>query len=131
MAPDDAQRRSAEQESKDEDEKAREEMDRLAKADELPSDLSEWPGGKAKFLTLGGADDDDPYGEGATAGLGPAEVVHQEGGSVTVGGEQVDNPEDFKGEPIPGGPTDPNSPAIAGEREYGAKGKSAGDDDNQ
>jgi hypothetical protein len=116
MAPDEAQRRAAEQESKDEDDKAHEEMDRLAKADELPSDLSEWPGGKAKFLTLGGADDDDAYGEGATAKLGPAEVVHHADGSVSVAGEQVDNPKDFKGEPIPGGPTDPNSPAIAGER---------------
>ena len=120
MAPDETERRAAEQASKDEDEKAHQEMDRLANADELPSDLRKWPGGKAKFLTLGGADDDDPYGEGATAKLGPAEVVHHEGGSVTVAGEQVDNPKDFKGEPIPGGPTDPNSPAIAGEREYGS-----------
>lgn len=90
-------------------------MDRLANADELPADLSEWPAGKAKFLTLGGSDDPDPYGEGATAKLGPAEVVHHADGSVSVGGEQVHNPEDFKGEPIRGGPTDPNSSAIAGE----------------
>jgi hypothetical protein len=26
---------------------------------------------------------------------------------VGVGGEQVDDPDEFKGEPIPGGPTDP------------------------
>lgn len=120
MALDDAQRREAEKASKDEDEAAHEEMVRLAKADELPSDLSEWPGGRAKFLTLGGSEDDDPYGEGATAKLGPAEVVHHTDGSVSVAGKQVDNPNDFKGEPIPGGPTDPNTPAIAGEREYGS-----------
>jgi hypothetical protein len=119
MAPDDEKRRAAEQESKDEDEKAHGEMDRLAEADELPSDLSEWPKGRAKFLTLGGSEDADRYGEGATAGLGSAEVEHHTDGSVSVGGEQVDNPEDFKGEPIPGGPTDPNSPAIAGERKRG------------
>jgi hypothetical protein len=130
MAPDDAQRRAAEQESKDEDEAAHQEMDRLGEADELPSDLSEWPGGRAKFLTLGGSDDPDRYGEGATAGLGPAEVVHHAGGSVSVGGEQVDNPEHFKGEPIPGGPTDPNSPAIPGERKRRDNSEHAGDDDN-
>ena len=35
--------------------------------------------------------------------------------SVSVGGEKVDNPEDFKGDPIPGGPTDPNAPKLRGE----------------
>jgi hypothetical protein len=129
MASDESDKRAAEQESKDEDETPRGEMDRLAEADELPSDLSDWPEGKAKFMTLGGADDDDRYGEGVTAKLGPAEVVHHAGGSVSVGGEQVDNPEDFKGEPIPGGPTDPNSPAIAGEKERrDSRQKDGGDD---
>jgi hypothetical protein len=28
---------------------------------------------------------------------------------VEVGGEQVDDPDEFKGEPIPGGPTDPDA----------------------
>jgi hypothetical protein len=119
MALDDAQRRAEAQASKDEYAEAERVMDGLANADELPSDLSKWPGGKAKFLTLGGSDDNDPYGEGATAKLGPAEVVHHADGSVSVAGKQVDNPKDFKGEPIPGGPTDPNTPAIAGERKYG------------
>lgn len=131
MASDEAQERAAEQEPKSENEEnADQEMDRLAKADELPSDLSDWPEGKAKFKTLGGADDDDRYGDGVTAKLGPAEVVHHAGGSVSVGGEVVDNPEDFKGEPIPGGPTDPNSPAIAGEKKRRDKSEDAGDDDN-
>jgi hypothetical protein len=124
MATDDEQRHATEQEAKDADKDARGEMDRLAEADELPSDLSEWPAGKAKFLTLGGSEDPDRYGEGATSNLGPAEVVHHAGGAVSVGGEQVDNPEDFKGEPIPGGPTDPNTPAIAGE---GKRANSSGD----
>jgi hypothetical protein len=114
MASDDELER--EQQSKDADNRAHEEMDRLAEADELPSDLSDWPSGKAKFLTLGGSDDPDRYGEGATEKLGPAEVVHEADGSISVAGEQVDNPEDYKAEPIPGGPTDPNSPAIPGER---------------
>jgi hypothetical protein len=115
MAPNDTQKRAAARASKDEDEAAHQEMDRLANADELPSDLSKWPTGRAKFLTLGGSEDPDRYGEGATAKLGPAEVRHYAGGSVSVGGEMVDNPKDYKGVPIPGGPTDPNTPAIAGE----------------
>jgi hypothetical protein len=28
---------------------------------------------------------------------------------VEVGGEEVDDPDEFKGEPIPGGPTDPDA----------------------
>jgi hypothetical protein len=35
---------------------------------------------------------------------------------VTVQGEEVDNPDEFKGEPISGGPTDPEAPELAGER---------------
>ena len=35
---------------------------------------------------------------------------HHEDGSVTVDGEKVDNPDEYKGDPIPGGPTDPNTP---------------------
>ena len=40
---------------------------------------------------------------------------HHEDGSVSVDGEKVDNPDEYKGEPIPGGPTDPNAPGIPGE----------------
>ena len=43
-----------------------------------------------------GAKDDEEF-----AKLGPASVEHHEGGSVTVAGEEVDNPADYKGEPIP------------------------------
>jgi len=43
-------------------------------------------------------------------------VRHHEDGTVSVDGEQVDNPEDYKGEPIPGGPTDPNTPDLPGEK---------------
>ena len=90
------------------------ELKDLEQADEVPSDPSEWPGGKAKFQTFE-IDSDAPYGEDATAKLGPADVEHHEDGSVTVGGEEVDDPGEFKGDPIPGGPTDPNAPKLAGE----------------
>jgi hypothetical protein len=42
-------------------------------------------------------------------------VRHYEDGTVTVGGDEVDNPDEFKGDPIPGGPTDPNAPHEPGE----------------
>ncbi|MBA2348138.1 MAG: hypothetical protein H0V81_07575 [Solirubrobacterales bacterium] len=92
-----------------ENEEAREEMAALEKEDEVPSDLAEWPDGRAKNLTFGSAGD-EPYGEGATAKLGPASVEHHEDGSVSVGGEQVDDPENYKGEPIP----DPRETSIPG-----------------
>jgi len=80
---------------------AAEHMRELEQSDEVPSDLSEWPDGKAKYVTFG-EDSDDAYGEGPTAKLGPAEVTRHEDGSVTVGGEQVDA-DDFKREPISSG----------------------------
>ena len=98
-----------------ENEAAREEMKELEKADELPTNPSEWPGGKAKFLTFA-HDSDEPYGEGPTEKLGPS-LAHHDDGSVSIDGEKVDNPDDYKGEPIPGGPTDPNAPKLAGEED--------------
>ena len=84
-----------------EHEQASKEMREFEQSDELPTDLSDWPTGKAKYITFGESDDED-YGEGATAKLVPAEVAHHEDGSVTVAGEQA-NPDDFKGEPISSG----------------------------
>jgi hypothetical protein len=89
----------------EETEQAQKEMKELEEADELPSDLSEWPSGPAKYETYGS--DDDAYGEGATAKLGPANLTRHKDGSVEVDGKPVDNPDDYKGEPIKGGlPTD-------------------------
>jgi hypothetical protein len=79
-----------------------------------PKDLEDWPGGKAKYRTFGGAESDSGYGDGATEKLGPSDVQHHEDGSVTVKGEQVDDPDEFKSDPIPGGPTDPNAPKDPG-----------------
>ena len=72
---------------------------------DLPETLDDWPSGPAKYETFGL--DDDAYGEGATAKLGPPDLERHSDGSITIGGEQVDNPDDYKGEPITGGlPTD-------------------------
>lgn len=92
-----------------ENKEAREEMDAFEAADEVPSDLKDWPDGRAKNLTFGSSSD-EPYGEGPTAKLGPAAVEHHEDGSVSVGGEQVDDPESYKGEPIP----DPRKASLPG-----------------
>ena len=54
-------------------------------------------------------------GKAATAKLGPSNVRFHEDGAVEVDGEEADNPDDYKSEPIPGGPTDPNAPGISGE----------------
>src|SRR4051794_3133427 len=85
--------------------------------DDPPKNLEDWPGGKAKYKTFGGAETDSGYGDGPTGNLGPADLRHHEDGTVTVGGEEVDNPEDYKGEPIPGGPTDPDAPKDMGSDE--------------
>jgi len=109
------------QQEEEEVEKAKEVMNELEQGDP-PKDLADWPGGKAKYLTYGGADGGDSYDDGATHKLGPSSLRHQEGGGVTIEGEEVDNPEDYKGEPIPGGPSDPDAPpdpAMVGEEEGG------------
>jgi hypothetical protein len=85
-----------------EHEKAAEEMREFEKQDDLPSDLSAWPDGKAKFVTFG-EQDDSAYGEGMTEKLGPAEVGRHEDGSVTISGEPVDDPDEHKAEPVRSG----------------------------
>ena len=82
-------------------EKAVQEMREFEQSDELPADLSDWPSGKAKYITFG-EDSDEGYGDGVTGKLGPAEVAHHDDGSVTVGGEPAEA-SDFKGEPTSGG----------------------------
>ena len=74
---------------------------------EAPTDLSDWPSGPAQYLTYG--NEDESYGAGVTAKLGPAGLERFADGSITIDGEKVDNPDDYKGEPLPGGPIDPNA----------------------
>jgi hypothetical protein len=85
-------------------EDAKEEMHNLEEGDP-PEDLQDWPSGRAKYLTYGGPEGTAGYDEGATAKLGPSSLQHHEDGSVTIEGEKVDNPEDYKAdEPVPGAP---------------------------
>ncbi len=89
-----------------------EEVDeQMREVEENPPDkLEDWPDGPAKYRTIGGGDANEEWEDGPTRHLGPSDVRYYEDGSVTVKGEKVDNPDDFKGDPIPGGPTDPEAP---------------------
>lgn len=104
------------QQEAEEREKASERVQEME--DDPPTDLSDWPSDKAKYITFGGPEGDHGYEEGPEQNLGPTEVRHHEDGRVTVSGEEVD-PDEYKGEPIPGGPTDPNTPSLAGEEDDG------------
>src|SRR5215210_4004779 len=103
----DAQESAQKQEQ--EVEEAKEELHSLEEG-EPPSDLEDWPDGRAKYLTYGGPEGTAGYDEGPTAKLGPSSLEHHEDGSVTIEGEKVDDPEEYKSDPIPGGPTDPDAP---------------------
>ncbi len=93
---------SEEKKEPSEHEQAVEEMREFEKQGAPPRDLNEWPQGKAKYVTYG-EDSDEAYGSGPTENLGPAEVEHHEDGSVSVAGEKVDDPSQYKGEPIKSG----------------------------
>ena len=98
---------------------------------EPPEKLEDWPGGKAKYQTYGGPDGGESYDDGATSKLGPSSLRHHEDGSVTIEGEEVDDPDEYKGEPIPGGPSDPDAPpdpAMVGEEEEESEDDSSDDD---
>ena len=92
-----------------------------------PEDLADWPGGKAKYLTYGGPEGEEGYDDAATQKLGPSSLRHHEDGSVTIEGEEVNDPDEYKSDRIPGGPSEPDAPpdpAMVGEEERG------GDDDS-
>lgn len=103
------------QEAEQESEEAKQEMESLE--EDPPEKLEDWPTGAAKYETFGGPEGDHSYEEGPESKLGPSGVRHHEGGEVTVDGEEVDNPDEFKGEPVPGGPTDPEAPENRNEEE--------------
>src|ERR671929_1688030 len=111
-------------------EEAKRQMQELEEGDP-PGDLEDWPGGKAKYQTYGGPEGESGYDEGPTAKLGPSSLRHHEDGSVTIEGEEVDDPEEYKGDPIPGGPSDPDAPpdpAMIGQEDEDRGGEENGED---
>ena len=93
-------------------EEAKEEMKQLE--EDPPTKLEDWPSGKAKYETFGGPEGEHSYEDGPEAKLGPSSLRHLEGGEVTIAGEEVENSDDYKGDPIPGGPTDPDAQGAEG-----------------
>jgi len=102
-------------EAKEAHERAKETMKKLEESDEPPTDLEDWPSDEAKYVTYGGAEGDHGYDEGPERKLGPSSLERHADGSVTIEGEEVD-PDEHKGPPIKGGPTDPDAPELPGER---------------
>ena len=98
MSTDDKSAQELAQEKEEESEQAQKEMQELEESDDLPQEPSDWPSGPAKYETFG--KDDSAYGDGATSKLGPANLQRHDDGSVTIDGKKVDNPDDYKGEPI-------------------------------
>jgi hypothetical protein len=90
---------SAAQDDAQDVEEARKQMEELEEGDP-PEDLEDWPDGKAKYLTYGGPEGTQGYDEGPTRKLGPSSLEHHEDGSVSIEGEKVDDPEQYKGEPL-------------------------------
>src|SRR5437588_5013388 len=81
-----------------------------------PEKLEDWPDDKAKYETFGGAEGNEGYEDSVTSKLGPSSLRYREDGGVEIEGEAVDDPDKYRGEPIPGGPTDPQAKGI---RAYG------------
>jgi hypothetical protein len=109
-------------------EEAKEEVQRLE--DDPPERLEDWPDGKAKYETFGGREGEHSYAEGPERNLGPDSVRHREDGGVEVDGEEVDDPDEFKGEPIPGGPTDPDAKTNPDEQRLAEDEAGSGPDDD-
>jgi hypothetical protein len=102
---DESQKAQAKEEER---EKAREKMEEIE--ENPPENLEDWPDDAAKYETFGGPEGDHSYEEGPETKLGPSSLRHHESGEVTIEGEEVDDPDQYKGEPIPGGPTDEDAP---------------------
>src|SRR3954462_10879710 len=96
------------QEKEEERESAKEKMQEIE--EDPPADLEDWPDDAAKYETFGGPEGEHSYEEGPETKLGPSSLRHLEDGGVAIEGEEVDDPDKYKGEPIPGGPTDPEAP---------------------
>jgi hypothetical protein len=96
------------QEKEEERQAARERMDKIE--EDPPEKLEDWPDDSAKYETFGGPEGEHSYEEGPEVKLGPSSLRHKEDGGVAIEGEDVDDPDKYKGDPIPGGPTDPDAP---------------------
>src|SRR3954469_24640205 len=61
-----------------------------------PTNLEDWPDDEAKYITLGGVEGQQSYDEGPTKNLGPHDLERHDDGSISIEGEKVDNPDEYK-----------------------------------
>jgi len=80
--------------------KGHEKIREMEEMDDPPTDLKDWPDDEAKYVTFGGGEGDHGYEDGPEKKLGPSSLERHEDGSITIEGEQVDNPEDYKADPV-------------------------------
>jgi hypothetical protein len=119
------------QEKEEQREQAKEKMKEIE--EDPPADIADWPDDAAKYETFGGAEGEHSYDEGPETKLGPSSLRHREGGEVEIEGEKVDDPDEYKGSPIPGGPTDEDAAQdltaerIRDEQGRGSEGEGGGD----
>ena len=118
------------QEAEEKFEAAKEKMQKVE--ENPPEKLEDWPDDAAKYQTFGGSEDgESTYDEQHEEALGEHSVRHFEDGKVEVKGEEAENPDEYKGEPIPGGPTDPDAPAMPGEKDNNGDTEASGDDEKK
>jgi hypothetical protein len=106
----------------EEQEKLKERMSELE--EDPPEKLEDWPDDDLKYQTFGGAEGDHSYEEGPERQLGPSSLERHEDGSVSIEGEEVDDPDEYKMEPIEGLETD-----HQGERSEELRDASSGEGD--
>ena len=108
--PDDMDASEKAQKEEEERDEAKKTMEKLEE-EGAPDNIEDWPSDKAKYETFGGPEGEHSYHEGPEEEqLGPSSLRHHEYGTVTVAGKEVDDPDEYKSDPIPGGPTDENAP---------------------
>ena len=95
------------QQKQEEREQAAEKIEELEESP--PEKLEDWPDDAAQYETFGGPEGEHGYHEGPEEKLGPSSLRHKQDGGVTIEGDEVENPDEYKGDPIPGGPTDPDA----------------------
>lgn len=64
--------------------------------DDPPKKLEDWPTDEGKYVTFGGGEGDHGYEEGPEVNLGPSSLRRHEDGNISIAGEEVDNPDDYK-----------------------------------
>lgn len=126
-----AEGQSEEQQKADQAKEVREDAQERVKQmeEDPPKRLEDWPEDEAKYVTFGGPEGDHSYEEGPEAKLGPSELRRFDDGSIEISGEKVDEPDDYRTDPIPGGPTDPNAPG--GPEKSASQKRGSGEDEGE